>query len=81
VHRAAVRKASHLSAKHLLNPPSTNIRLSSLARAELYLTLAAIFYRFDMELYETTRKDVDPKHDYFVATPAHGSKGVRVLVK
>jgi hypothetical protein len=59
----------------------TNTRSSSLARAELHLTLATVFHRFDMKLYETTRKDVDPKHDYFVATPEMGSKGVRVIVK
>lgn len=35
-----------------------------LALAEIYLTLAAIFRRFDLELYETTRDDVDVAHDF-----------------
>ena len=53
----------------------------SLAYAELYLIFAAIFGQFDLELYETTHKDVDPVIDYFVPKPYHDSKGVRVLVK
>ena len=32
---------------------------TSLAYAEIYVTLATIFRRFDLELYETTREDVD----------------------
>jgi hypothetical protein len=54
--------------------------LSRLAKAELYLTLAAVFYRFDMELFETSRADVDPARDYFVPGLEGESKGVRVLV-
>jgi len=53
----------------------------NLARAEIYLTLAAVFHRCDMELYETDRSDVDVDHDYFNPSPRHGSKGVRVLIK
>jgi cytochrome P450 len=53
----------------------------NLAHAELYLTLAAVFREFDLELYETTREDVDIAHDAFSAAPRLDSKGVRVLVK
>ena len=54
----------------------------SLAKAELYLTLASVFRRFEnMELFETTRRDVDPMHDFFIPFPALDSKGVRVMIK
>jgi hypothetical protein len=52
-----------------------------LAYAELYLPLAAAFRQFDMELYETTREDVDVAHDFFDGFARLDSKGVRVLVK
>jgi cytochrome P450 len=53
----------------------------NLASAEIYITLAAVFREFDMELYETTREDVDTVHDFFISSPRLDSKGVRVLVK
>ena len=53
----------------------------NLAIAEIYLTLAAVFHRFDMELYDTDRSDVDIVHDYFNPSPKDDSKGVRVLIK
>ncbi|KAJ9611203.1 hypothetical protein H2200_004386 [Cladophialophora chaetospira] len=52
-----------------------------LAYAELFLMLAAVFGQFDLELYQTTRKDVDPVIDYFIPKPDADSKGVRVLVE
>ena len=53
-----------------------------LAKAELYLTLANVFRRFEnQELYETTRMDVDLKRDMFLPYPDLTSKGVRVLFK
>ena len=51
-----------------------------LAYAELYLALARIFRRFDMQLYETSRRDVDAVLDFFVPKPVEGGNGVRVLV-
>ena len=54
---------------------------NSLAYAELYLTFAAVFGQFELELYQTTRKDVELQHDYFVPKPDASSKGVRILVK
>jgi len=53
----------------------------NLAYAEIYLTLAALFRRFELELFETTREDVDPVHDFFNPSARLDSKGVRVLVK
>lgn len=54
---------------------------SNLAYAEMYLLLAALFRRFDFELFETTRADVDIVHDFFNASVRLDSKGVRVMVK
>lgn len=51
----------------------------NLAYAEIYLTLAAIFRRFDLHLYETTRDDVDVIHDFFNPLARRDSKGVRVI--
>ena len=53
----------------------------NLAKAEIFLTLAAVFHRFDMELYETDRSDVEVVHDYFNPAPKDDSKGVHVLVR
>jgi len=53
----------------------------NLAYAELYLTAATLVSRFDFELYETSLKDVQIKHDFFVAVPDLSSKGVRATVK
>jgi cytochrome P450 len=53
----------------------------NLAYAELFLTLAATFRRFDLELYETTIDDIRMAKDGFVAYPKPESKGVRIRVK
>ncbi len=52
----------------------------NLAYAELYMTLAAIFRRFDLELYETSFEDIKIVHDFFNPSARLDSKGVRVLV-
>ncbi|KIW89319.1 uncharacterized protein Z519_10173 [Cladophialophora bantiana CBS 173.52] len=52
-----------------------------LAEAEIYLTLAAVFRRFDLKLYETTRDDIDVAHDFFNPQPRRGSRGLRVMVR
>lgn len=52
----------------------------SLAYAELYLALAAVFRRFTIELYETDFSDIKLKHDFFMPSPKLDSKGVRVKV-
>lgn len=51
-----------------------------LAQAEIYLCLAALFRRFEFELYETTRNDIDVAHDFFNPLPRKGSVGLRVTV-
>ncbi|KAG9243560.1 cytochrome P450 [Calycina marina] len=49
------------------------------ATAEIYIMLAAIFRRFDLDLFETTReRDVDFTRDCFLGQPSLESKGVRV---
>ena len=52
-----------------------------LAYAELYIGLATLFRRFEMELWETGRESVDIWMDRFVPRPRPGTKGVRVLIK
>lgn len=51
-----------------------------LASAEIYLTLAAIFSRFDFEIYKTTREDIDVAHDFFNPQPKKGSVGLQAIV-
>lgn len=52
-----------------------------LAQAELYITIATLFRRFDFQIWRTTQEDMDIVHDYFVPRPKKDSKGLRVLVK
>jgi cytochrome P450 len=53
---------------------------SNLAYAEIYMTLATVFRRFDFELFETTRADVDMVHDFFNPCVRLDSKGIRAKV-
>jgi cytochrome P450 len=53
----------------------------NLAKAEILLTIAAVFHRFDMELFETDSSDVEIIHDYFNPLPKDDSEGVRVIIK
>jgi cytochrome P450 len=61
----------------------------NLAYSELYICLNAVFGRYGakgqealrkMELFETTKEDVEMKHDLFIPGPKKGSKGVRVVL-
>ena len=53
----------------------------NLAYAELYLTLASVFCRFDFELVDVVReRDVDVTHDFVVTSPSLKSKGMNVRV-
>jgi cytochrome P450 len=54
----------------------------NLAYAELYICLAAIVLRVgeQMELFETTLKDVTPEFDSFAMRPYRGSQGIRVVI-
>lgn len=51
-----------------------------LAYAELFVGLANIFRRFELELFETERDAVDLYMDRFVPRPKPGTQGVRVRV-
>ena len=53
----------------------------SLAYAELYVSLATVFRRFDFELFETDRSDVDVAREYHIPQVKKSSKGIRVMVK
>ncbi|KAI1754811.1 cytochrome protein [Xylaria castorea] len=52
-----------------------------LAYAELFIGLATLFRRFNFEIYDTDRTDVDVGRDCFVPRPVKRSNGVKVLVK
>ena len=47
---------------------------------ELYFGIATIFRRFELELFETTKRDVTIVHDFFVSYQPLDSHGVRVKV-
>lgn len=47
----------------------------------MYVTIATLFRRFDMELFETTREDIEPAHEFHIPQVKQESKGVRVMVK
>ncbi|CAN9170111.1 unnamed protein product [Alternaria alternata] len=53
----------------------------NLAYAEMRICIAAVIRRFDMELFNSSRKDVDFVHDVFLPGVDQSSKGVHVLVK
>ena len=53
----------------------------SLAHAELYLTLATLFRKYDMRLFDTRREDVEPARDFFVPAPEPGGSGLRITVQ
>jgi cytochrome P450 len=53
----------------------------NLAYAELYMALAAVFRRFELSLFETTRDDVEVVHDFVAGSARLDSKGARVAVE
>ncbi len=60
----------------------TWLRVSSLAKAELYLTLATVFRRYDMELYDAVReRDIDIVSDGFLPQPSTDARPLRVLIR
>jgi len=67
---------------HALSLISCFTKCPSLAKAELQLGIATVFRRYEnQELFETTRADVDIKHDLFLPQADLKSKGVRVIFK
>ncbi|PYH92277.1 cytochrome P450 [Aspergillus ellipticus CBS 707.79] len=53
----------------------------NLAFAELYLAIATLFRKFDMELQDTTVDDVKLHSDIMLPHAKRGSKGVRVVLR
>lgn len=51
------------------------------AHCELYLTLATMIRRFDLELVNTTREDVDFYYDFVLPFPKSGKHKVMVKGK
>jgi len=54
--------------------------LYSLAYAELFIVIATLMRRFDMELYETTKKDIEFVRDFAAPYPESRNFKVKVLV-
>ncbi|CZT10519.1 related to cytochrome P450 CYP3/CYP5/CYP6/CYP9 subfamilies [Rhynchosporium agropyri] len=53
-----------------------------LAKAEIFLTTATVFRRYDLELYDTVReRDIDLAYDGFIPQASPEGKGVRVVIK
>lgn len=52
-----------------------------LAYAELHLTVATVFEHYILELFETSREDIDMAHDFFDPSPKLDSKGLRVQIR
>lgn len=55
--------------------------MNSVAQAELYLTYAEVHRQFDLELFDTTREDVDCPVDRILSFPKAGKMTVKVKVK
>lgn len=53
----------------------------NLATAEIYLTIAMVWRRFEMELFDTTGRDAEVVADYFIPGGHEDSKGVRIVFK
>lgn len=51
------------------------------ALLSLHLILSRLLQRFDLELFETTTKDIEMVHEMFAQFPAADAEDVRVLVK
>ena len=45
------------------------------------MALATLFRRYDFQLFETDRSDVEVVHDFFLPSAKLDSQGVRVTVK
>lgn len=53
----------------------------NLANAEMYLTLASVFRRYDLEMVDVVReRDIDTTHDFFNPSSSLQSKGMNVRV-
>lgn len=66
--------------RSLANQGPKTLLFHSLAWAELYLTIATIFTRFDFELFETTIEDIELGSD-ILAPGTKSRNNVRVTVR
>lgn len=54
---------------------------SSLALYEMYITIATLVRRYELELFDTTwERDVNCLREPFLALPSRESKGIRVKI-
>ncbi|KAE9371557.1 cytochrome P450 [Stipitochalara longipes BDJ] len=51
-----------------------------LAMAEMHIILATIFRRFDLQLVDTTRDDIEFERDFMLPIPKAGHRNVKVVV-
>lgn len=65
---------------HILLLEISYQRCYSLAWAELYIMMASICTRVTLEVYETTREDVDIYSDMLIAEPKRYANGVRFRI-
>ena len=72
------------SLDHFLVPFSRGTRScfgQNLAWAQLYIGLATLFRRVDLDLFQTAPEAVSISREYFVPLPSSETKGVRVTVR
>lgn len=51
----------------------------NLGMAEIYITLARVITRFDMQLFKTDECDIQMVHDWYVLQPRQSSVGVQAM--
>lgn len=51
------------------------------ATVSVYLTVANVFHKYDLDFYETTEKDLEMAHEMFAPFTAADSKGVRAYIR
>lgn len=51
-----------------------------MAMAELYMVIAMVVRKFDMEPYETTWDDMLPYRDHLITSPKERKAGLQVLI-
>jgi hypothetical protein len=74
------RNEVSLSILQLQRRPPVDFQHTSLAYSELYLGLACVFRRFEIALFETTKRDVEIVHDFFIGQVEMDSKGIRAKI-
>ena len=76
--RSAVTRTGSMGRKENQPRPKTVFHGINLAYAELYLTVAALVSRFDMELLDFDRaRDLGVVRDKFIGMPSREARSVR----